>query len=343
MRLALLALVVSFTAPTFAQHAHVRDAAQVDFPGQTDSNSPSFYLNGQFNQINSIGLGPTLAAGPDQFHLGPAAPVSMTHVNPWPTWIESVWVDPTGVVFAWYHQEHFGVCPGTNFSVPHIGAAISYDGGASFYDMGTIVASGDPIDCSSQNGYFAGGNGDVNVIVDRHNQYFYFFFTNYSGPVENQGVVAARLPFASRWSPIGAVQKYYQGDWTEPGIGGRTTPVFPAKVSWQQPNTNSFWGPSLHWNTYLESYVMLLNHSCCTPGFPQKGIWASYATDLSKPASWTKPQRILTDTGWYPQVIGLGPQGTDRRAGRIARLYIYGHSRWEIVFEKPAPQQAPPQ
>lgn len=319
----------------------MRDASQADLPGQTDSNSPSFWLNGEFNQITSIGLGPTLATGSDQFHLGASSAIHMTHVNPWPTWIESVWVDPTGVVFGWYHQEHFGVCPGTNFSVPQIGAAVSYDGGRSFYDMGVVISSGDPIDCSSQNGYFAGGNGDVNVILDRKQEYFYFFFGNYGGPLETQGVVAARLPFASRWSPVGAARRYYQGDWTEPGIGGRGTPVFPAKVSWQKPNTNAFWGPSLHWNTYLESYVMLLNHSCCSPGFPQKGIWASYSTDLSKPESWTKPQKVLDDTGWYPQVIGLGPQGTDRRAGRVARLYIYGHSRWEIVFEKPTPPPPP--
>jgi hypothetical protein len=88
---------------------------------------------------------------------------------------------------------------------------------------------------------------------------------------------------------------------------------------------------------------MLLNHSCCSPGFPQKGIWASYSADLSNPASWSRPQKVLDDTGWYPQVIGTGAQGTDRRAGRVARLYIYGHSRWEIVFEKPAPPAPAPQ
>jgi len=44
--------------------------------------------------------------------------------------------------------------------------------------------------------------------------------------------------------------------------------------------------------------------------------------------------RILKDTGWYPQVLGIGPEGTDSLAGHVARLYIYGHSRWEIVFKK---------
>jgi hypothetical protein len=143
------------------------------------------------------------------------------------------------------------------------------------------------------------------------------------------------MPFASRFSQNGAVMKWYNGDWTEPGLNGRITPIFPAKVSWQQPNTDSFWGPSIHWNSYLDQYVILLNHSCCTPGFTQEGIYVSFNKKLSDPASWTEPDKILDDSGWYPQVIGLGPNGTDRSAGRVARLYIYGHSHWDIVFKRP--------
>jgi hypothetical protein len=309
-------------------------------PSQTDSNSPSFWKDGVFYLLNSIGLGPWMAEGTDQFHLGAPQAVSIARNNPWPIWIESVWVDPEGVVFGWYHQEHFGICPGTNLSAPQIGAAISYDGGRSFYDMGTVISSGAPIDCRSQNGYFAGGNGDVSVILDHNSEYFYFFFTNYAGPDETQGVVVARMPFASRWSPVGAAVKYFEGTWSEPGLRGRTTPIYRARVNWQAANTDSFWGPAIHWNTHLDSFVMLLNRSCCSPGFPQRAIYASFSADLSDPTKWTKPDRILADTGWYPQVIGMGPQGTDKRAGRVARLYIYGHSRWEIVFEKPEPPPA---
>jgi hypothetical protein len=305
-------------------------------PAQVDSNSPAYWSSGQFHLVNSTGNGPMTSDGADQFHLGPAHSTSIRRINPWPTWIEAAWVDPRGVVFAWYHQEHFGVCPGTNFSVPQIGAALSYDGGESFYDMGAVIASGDGIDCSSRNGYFAGGNGDVSVILDGNQEYFYFFFTNYAGPLETQGIVVARMPFASRFGPVGAVMKYYQGTWSQPGLKGRTTPIYPATVSWQQANSDSFWGPSIHWNTYLQQYVMLLNRSCCSSGFPQQAIYAAFGgADLSNPASWSKPQRILQNMGWYPQVIGHGENGGDTVAGRVARLYIYGHSYWEIVFEKP--------
>jgi hypothetical protein len=210
-------------------------------------------------------------------------------------------------------------------------------------DMGAVLTSGDPYSCAAQNGYFAGGVGDFSVVLDRNKRYFYFLFTNYGGPLESQGVAIARMPFLYRYNPAAMVKKYFDGGWTEPGVGGRVTPVFPAKASWQDADTDSFWGPSVHWNTYLGTYVMLLNHSCCSPGFPQEGIYASFGGHLADPKSWTAPKRILVDSGWYPQVLGSGPNGTDSVAGRVARLWIYGHSRWEIVFYKPADvPDAPP-
>jgi hypothetical protein len=335
---------LSLVVPMLAQHARVRDAPQIDMPGQVDSNSPAYWKNGSFHLLNSTGNGPVHFSGVDQYQLGTTQGVRINRMNPWPVWMESVWVDPTGAILGWYHQEHFGVCPGSNLSVPQIGAAISYDGGNTYVDFGAIISSGYPVNCAAQNGYFAGGQGDVSVILDRQHHYFYFFFGNYAGPLESQGVAVARMPFWSRFSPRGAVMKYFAGAWTEPGVGGQVTPIFPAKASWMDANTDAFWGPAIHWNTYLNSFVMLLNRSCCSPGFPQAAIYASYSGNLEDPGSWTQPKRILRDTGWYPQVLGLEPGGTDRSAGRVARLYIYGHSRWEITFEKaePPPPQPPP-
>lgn len=334
MKFALLLAMIALSLP--AQKARVQPAPPVDMPGQVDSNSPGYWWDGSFHLLNSTGDGPVKSDGSDQFHLGAADPAVMRRLEPWPTWMESVWPDPvSGAIFGWYHREHFGLCPGSNLSVPEIGAAMSFDGGMSWLDMGAVITQGDPIDCSAQNGYFAGGTGDVNVMIDRENQYFYFFFGVYGGPLEGQGVGVARMPFANRYGPAGSVKKWYNGAWSEPGIGGRITPIFPAKVAWQDANTDAFWGPSIHWNTYLGEYVMLLNRSCCVPGFPQKGVYISFSPDLSNPASWSKPDKILTNVWWYPQVLGTGTRGTDRQAGRVARLYVYGHSEWEIVFRKP--------
>ena len=45
--------------------------------------------------------------------------------------------------------------------------------------------------------------------------------------------------------------------------------------------------------------------------------------------------RILSGGGWYPQVIGDEPGvGTDRVAGKRARLFITGRSDRYIEFER---------
>jgi len=168
----------------------------------------------------------------------------------------------------------------------------------------------------------------------------------YLGSVEvGQGVAIARMAFGERQNPVGAVSKYFQGDWTEPGLGGRLSPVFPAAVGWQQSNTDSFWGPSVHWNTYLESYVVLLNHACCAPNWPQEGIYIAYNPDLSDPAGWSAPYKILGkvtyDAGYCPQVIGTNPGESDTVAGQVARLYVHGRSDWTIVFSKDGPPATP--
>lgn len=308
-------------------------------PSQVDSNSPAWWADGQFHLLNSTGgSNPVRSIGADQFHLGSTQSISLSHINPWPAWIESTWVDPSGVIFGWYHQEHWGVCgANSRLAVPQIGAAVSYDGGNSFQDMGAVITSGDPYSCAAQNGYFAGGVGDFSVVLDRGHNYFYFYFTNYAGPVETQGVAVARMPYSARFYPVGSVSKYFNGFWNEPGLGGHVTPIFPAKASWMDADTDSYWGPSVHWNTYLQSWVMLLNRSCCTAGFPQKAVYISYVPNLGHPTAWTKPEKLVDSTGWYPQVLGTGSDGTDKLAGRVARLYIWGKSYWEVVFEKPAP------
>jgi hypothetical protein len=241
-------------------------------------------------------------------------------------------VDDDGTVFAWYHQE-VGTACGSSLVVPRIGAAVSFDGGRTFADLGIILSSSDPADCSSQNGYFAGGHGDFSVVPDRERGYFYFMFTNYAGPLESQGVVVARMAAAARHQPLGSVWKYYNGSWDEAGVGGHVTPIFPARATWQQADTDSFWGPSVHWNTHLQKYVALLNRSCCESGFPQEGIYISFSGDLSDPSAWSEPRKIVKGGWWYPQVLGLGPGETDSLAGRFARLYIYGESAWELEFD----------
>ncbi len=325
-----------------AQSIAVTPASTQVMPALVDSNSPVFWWQGNLRMFNSGGY-PMVSEGIDQFLMYTTDPVELDSQAPVPLWIEAVHLDDDGRLFAWYHHEPGGVCPGRSLTAPRIGALVSDDGGRTFRDLGIVLEDGYAPDCDAKNGFFAGGHGDFSVIPNRDRTFLYFIFTNYSGPLSEQGIVMARLPYEERLNPLGKVQKYFNGEWTEPGLGGRVTAILPARAGWETATADSFWGPSIHWNSHLEKYVVLMNRSCCDTGWPQSGIWAVFIDFLADPATWSTPTEILTDLpfrpAWYPQVIGLGANETDSVAGEKARLWIKGISSWELTFSRPDPVQ----
>ncbi len=342
-RIIFLAFALSLVLSSlWSQEVRVRVVERVAMPAQVDSNSPAIWRDGKLLWFGSHGR-PQLSEGKDQFGPWVTREVGVDSPDPWPRWLESVWQEENGVIWGWYHTEPIGLVEGSTLTAPKIGAVVSFDGGATLRDLGVVLESGDPIDPNSQNGYFAGGHGDFSVILDRQRKYFYFFFDNYGGPVGTQGVVLARMAFEDRFDPVGKVWKYHNGAWQEPGKGGRVTPTIPVRRGWQLKDPDAFWGPSIHFNTYLNGYVMLLNRAQGEPGWSQEGVYVSFSSTLSRPESWTEPVKILDKSqfsGWYffyPQVMGLEPGGTDTLAGATARLYVGGVSKWEIDFQpKPA-------
>ena len=325
-----------------AQVARVRTVDQVAMPGDVDSNSPAFWRNGPLNWFTSHG-GPVLNQGVNQFGPFVANQVTFGAQEACPHWIEAVYVDDDGTMFGWYHAEPIGLFENSTLTAPKIGAVVSYDGGNTLFDLGVVLQTGDALNPNSHNGYFGGGHGDCSVILDQDKKYFYLHFDNYGGANASQGVVVARMAYEDRFSPVGKVFKYNNGAWAEPGLGGAVTPIYPVVKPWQYYQPDAMWGPSVHWNTYLNRYVMLLNHAQGDPGWAQEGVYVSFCSDLSHPESWTTPVKILDKAdfpSWYffyPQVMGLEDGGSDTLAGQTARLYVGGVSRWEIDFFQSSP------
>jgi len=342
---AIVAVLLPGARPAADQpRATLRRAPETRMPATADSNSPAHWSGDMLYVFNSWNH-PSRSTGRDQFSFG--APLSIRFEPPDASvgnrWIEATWPDHDGTLYGWYHNEPKGLCPGSEtrtkygLTAPRIGAVRSRDNGATWEDLGFVLTAPDgSLDCHSLNGYFAGGHGDFSVALDAAREWLYIFFGNYSGDVSGQGVAVARMKWADRRAPAGKVWKRHGNAWTEPGAAGRVTPVFPARTAWQMRDTDAFWGPSVHWNTYLKRYVMLMNRSCCAPEWPQEGIYISYGADLADPAAWSPPERLLAGGEWYPQVIGLdaGRQETDKRAGQFARFYMRGKSVHEIVFAR---------
>ena len=329
----IIASIVSITL-VLGQSAVVETTpTTVKMMGTADSNSPAYWQDGKLFIYNSSGM-PLRVEGSSPNRATAVRSVLFDNYDRVRRWFESIWIDDGGAIYAWYHHEPTGMCPGTYLTAPQIGASVSTDGGRSFTDLGIVITSPYKPDCDSTNGYFAGGNGDFSVVVDRQKSYFYFYFSQYGGDVSKQGVATARMPLADRKSPAGKVKKYFNGLWSQPGIDGEATPILLARSGWETDHADAYWGPSLHWNWYLQKYVMLLNHACCTPDWPQEGIYISYLADPSQPEKLSPPLKIADSTNWYPQVLGAGKNETDALAGSAPRLFICGESKHILRFTK---------
>ena len=314
----------------------------IQFPSRADSTSPLTWLDGTLYIYTSV-VSPVRSSGPDLSNFSIAQAITLRGdgpAGPFPdsVWFESVYrsaTDPNRL-YSWYHHEVQRECSQGTLAEPAVGAAVSDDNGMSWQNLGMVLmAPPGSYSCTYQNGYFVGGHGDFSVI--KQGSHFYIFYSNYAQPFEQQGVSVARMHEADLDAPVGRAFKYYNGDWTSPGLGGPGTPIWPAAVSWEQYNPDSYWGPSLHYNYYLGSYVILMNRAVAH-GWRQEGIYYSFNANLDNPAGWSAPARLNLEPSfdqWYPQAVGLGVGETNDYLGSVGRLYISGFSDDYIRFFRP--------
>jgi len=314
-------------------------------PGDCDCNSPAHWDGKMLYLFNSAGH-PWRSAGEDLLHLThDYRRCEYNNQANGGRWIECTWKEANdGRLYGWYHFEPGGICADEHPNSPHltapkIGAVRSGDNGATWEDLGVVLEAAPLLRCDTTNFYFAGGNGDFSVMLDERKEYLYFLISTYAGQASEQGVAVARMRWTERNSPAGKVWKWHSQRWDSAGLGGPVTPVFPASVDWHRGDADAFWGPSIHWNTHLRTYVMLLNRATDSR-WKQEGVYVSFNSTLSNPAAWSAPRKILDSPGadrWYPQVLGIDTnrQETDKLAGHVARLFVRGQSQWEILFFRP--------
>ncbi len=320
----------------------IEAAPPLKFSSSADCNSPCWWSDGQLFLLTSTGH-PRRASGASIEHLAPAHDITFTGWRDGGRWMEAIHQEPDGTLYGWYHNEPAHLIPaeyqqGRQFpmTAPFIGAAASYDNGATWDDLGLILAGGpETLNLEGRNFWFAGGNGDFTVILDRLGGYFYVLFGTYYKDVAQQGIALARMRYEDRAGPVGKVMKWHAGGWQSPGLLGGVTPIVPVRADWYSPEPDTFWGPSVHWNHHLQQYVILMNRAI-DPSWKQHGIYLSLTPDIADPGSWSEPLCLLEQTGWYPQVVGsdTARRETDREAGQSARLFIHGASQHLIRFAR---------
>ena len=328
----------------------------MNLPGSVDSNSPAVWdlVDGvtTLHVLTSFAGVPSLLSGPRLAELGAAAPVTFVTHPGYGVWMESVILDEGGTWYGYYHNEVPSPgCTRPELVLPRIGAARSRDQGATWEDLGIILeAPPGWHTCTTPNRYFSGGVGDVSAVLDRESKDLYLYFSQYSRYAPAQGVGIARFAWADRDEPRGKVTVLNSGAWlpatrvtseTEDGeIQTRWafpfgTPLVAATKPWHDSDkrNDAYWGASVHWNTSLQRYVMLLNRTK-DEQFNQEGIYVSFATRLDDTAAWTAPVKIVDGGSWYPQVMGLETSdGSDKSAGARARFFLGGRSTQFIEFD----------
>jgi hypothetical protein len=349
-------------APSAPPTAVLLRALPITLPGKVDSNSPAIWTLDEgiprLHVVTSVDGQPSLSAGRRLGQLMSATPVNFVTHPGHGVWMEAILEDAQGGWYGFYHNEiPAELCGRPERVIPRIGAARSLDRGQTWQDLGIVLeAPPDWHRCDSANGYFVGGVGDLSAVLDADGMYAYLFFSQYSRVQSAQGVAVARMTWADRDAPVGRVDVWNDGVWLPPGadvvrshagsgeegevnVTWRHSPgtaLFPTTQPWHDddPANDAFWGASVHWNAYLEQYVMLLNR-VSDEAWTQEGIYVSFSPTLEDPTQWSAPQRLLTGGDWYPQVIGIERgAGTDKHAGQLARFFMSGSSAYLIEFQR---------
>lgn len=223
--------------------------------------------------------------------------------------IYGAWRDPgTGEIRAIYHaedQEEMNRLPnGVNGFYASVGLAISGDQGSTFRKAGRILTGHQPKDGGGRPDQ---GCGEPSLVADRGQQFLYCFYDDHSRE-GNRGVqiALARSPIADKGAP-GTWMKYYEGGFSEPGIGGRETPVVDAR-----PAADALF-PNVTYSKALGKYVMVFNilyYSDLREGQAAKGgIFTAFSEDL---IHWSSPQLLVhglsiaqidREVIWHPAIV----------------------------------------
>lgn len=221
-------------------------------------------------------------------------------------WLNSVWQYGT-VIRGWYHAET--ECDyDIGQSQKSIAYAESHDGGQTFtkpnYPGNQVIKS--PLAYTDPN---QDDEGDHHVI--RVGDFLYLYFLSNHQP--SWQIYLARSPTSNGGLP-GTWQKYYNGEFTQPGINGEASPIAP----WTA--LASSW---VSFNSYLNSYIGF-------SGFWQKGLGFSLSPDgvndwaslpyliLSSEGSWDR-SADSRDLVAYPSIVSV--YGDSERAGDTFWIY----------------------
>ncbi len=253
----------------------------------------------EWENYRTVGASPYLE---DQKTLSPGRKINGgrgADGNPWDNnglWIMSVFKQQDRKFIGFFHaedQDKYDDGTGTMVNRLWKSMAVTYS-----TDEGATWAKNQQILSSPKLDQPHGGHGDGSVVWDKCSSRWVMFYQH--------SYLSAAMSEDPNGAP-GTWKKFYNGAFTEPGLGGMDSP-FDTSPQLAGPN------PSVHWNTYLGQWIMVV------PGWAPPSMYISSSVDL---VHWSSPQVLIQAPAadheiWYPTIVGA--QG-DMLAGETATLY----------------------
>lgn len=149
--------------------------------------------------------------------------------------LTNLWIDPdTGDWYGLVHNEFTPRPFGDGLHYDSIDYAVSHDHGVTWTIVGHVLTSPYSTQRADEEAFpedtYYYGDGDPRLFVDYESGYFYAF---YGSRIVDKGASwrafyehAARAPISGKMT-AGTWQKWYDGAWTEPGIGGKESNIVP--------------------------------------------------------------------------------------------------------------------
>lgn len=266
-----------------------------------------------------------------------------------------VWVDPdTGDWYGLVHNEFTPEPFGDDLHYDSIDYAVSTDQGKVWTIEGHAITSpystqrDDTAAFPNQTYYY--GDGDPRLFVDNASGYFYVFYATRvldkatDAPIWLEHV--ARSPIADTMAS-GSWEKWYDGSWSQPGVGGKESDIIPSDgvgagyvaassdyspktsgtvedqvAAGTMPDNSELAVMNITYDAYLGEYIGTVQNNVAQADGTDQPLYF-YATKDLATEQWTEiGQATGEENGaWYRWFLDAGSLTSENLVGKTFRSY----------------------